>query len=69
MNKQAAITEMRKGNKITHRHFSPSEWMTMKGNRILLEDGVNCFQEEFWQWRTDSTWDDGYSLFTEPKNQ
>jgi len=64
MTKAEAIAEMRKGKKITHQWFSHDEWMTMVGNSILLEDGVKCSEEEFWHWRTDESWNDGYSLFT-----
>jgi hypothetical protein len=39
--------------------------MTMKGNHILLENGVECSQHEFWQWRTDESWNEGYSVFNE----
>lgn len=63
MTKTEAIEAMRQGIKITHEHFSPDEWMTMKGNLILLEDGVECSQYEFWRWRTDESWNDGYSVF------
>jgi hypothetical protein len=54
---------MREGKKITHRHFSPEEWMTIEDGKILLEDGVKCSQAEFWKWRTDASWNDDYSLY------
>ncbi len=63
MKKYEAIQLMRKGKKITHRHFSPEEWMTIQDGNMLLEDGVKCNQAEFWKWRTDASWDDGYSLY------
>lgn len=63
MTKKEAIAEMQKGNKITHRHFSSNEWMTMKDGNILLEDGVLCEPDKFWKWRTDSSWNDNYSLW------
>jgi hypothetical protein len=61
--KNKAIEEMKAANKITHRHFSSDEWMTIEEGLILLEDGVRCSQSEFWKWRTDNSWDDGYSFF------
>ena len=43
---------------------SPNEWMTIKaGNVLLLEDGCTCFIDEFFSYRTDPSWEDGYSLF------
>ena len=65
MNKQEAIEAMQEGKKVTHQHFSPNEWMTMKDEMILLEDGVVCPPKEFWKCRADSAWDDGYELFNE----
>lgn len=63
MTKKEAITEMQRGVKITHRFFSSNEWMTMKNNKIVLEDGVKCSPLEFWQWRKNNKgWDDGYSI-------
>jgi len=64
MTKEQAIQLMCDGNKITHRYFSPDEWVTMVGDKIHLEDGVVCDPEEFWKWRKDKMWDDGWSIFT-----
>lgn len=63
MTKQDAIKAMREGKKVTHMWFSPGEWMTMEGNSILLEDGVKCSENEFWHWRKDDTWNDGYAFY------
>nr|DAZ61948.1 MAG TPA: hypothetical protein [Caudoviricetes sp.] len=65
MNKEEAIQAMQAGLKVTHRHFTPDEWMTMRMGMMVLEDGVVCTPQEFWQWRTDSVWDNGYKLFGE----
>ena len=54
---------MYRGRKITHRYFSPGEWMTMQNGMIVLEDGVICSPQEFWKQKTDPVWDDGYKLF------
>lgn len=64
MTKREAIEQMHKGMKITHRYFSPDEWMTMRSDGMMvLEDGVICTPEDIWRWRTSIDWDDGYSLF------
>ena len=65
MTKQEAIEQMEKGVKITHPYFQPDEWMTMKKGKIFLEDGVKCYPREFWVYRTEGDWNDGYSVFTE----
>lgn len=63
MKKYKAIELMRQGKKITHRNFTPDEWMVIENGQILFEDGFRCSQAEFWKWRTDESWNDGYSLY------
>ena len=36
MTKQEAIQAMREGKKVTHRWFSPNEWMTIKAGNVLF---------------------------------
>lgn len=66
MTKQEAIEFMKKGGKVTHRYFTPGEWMTMKGHVIYFEDGVQVRFWEFWQGREEG-WDYGYEEFIENK--
>lgn len=63
MTKEEAIKAMSEGKKVTHRHFLDSEWITMNGNWFLFEDGVTCSQYEFWKWREDESWKDGWEIF------
>lgn len=64
MTKQEAIKSMQEGNRITHTHFDKSEWMTMNNKGyLLLEDGIRCSLTEFFRWRNDKSWDDGYSFY------
>jgi len=63
MTKSEAIQQMKQGIKITHYNFTKDEWMTQRGCRIFLEDGVRCYQEEFWHYRTGKSWEDGYSVY------
>jgi hypothetical protein len=70
MSKAEAIEAMKDGKKVTHRYFSPEEWMTMKksyleGWMIHLEDSVICSPAEFWRWRTDPTFDTDWSIYME----
>jgi hypothetical protein len=65
MTKENAIKALMEGNKITHRWFSPDEWVSMEGNEIVLEDGVRCDEYEFWRWRTDPSWDIGWEIYAD----
>lgn len=47
MTKAEAIQAMQEGYKVTHRYFSPEEWMTMRMGMMVLEDGVVCTPQEF----------------------
>lgn len=63
MTKEEAIKAMQDGKKVTHRYFSSNEWMSMHDGLIVLEDGAMCTPYEFWRWRTDPVWNNGYDLF------
>ena len=64
MTKEEAIKAMSEGKKVRHRYFSSDEWMTQLPNGdYLFEDGVICPPQEFWQWRTDTEWGNGYEIF------
>ncbi len=64
MTKDEAISAMREGKKVTHNYFAKEEWMTMQGNRVILEDGCSCWSYEFWADRNGFGWSDGYSIYT-----
>lgn len=63
MTRAKAFELMRKGVKITHTHFHPDEWMIMKGNIIIFEDGYQMFMNDFLKFRNSESWQDGYSVF------
>ena len=68
MTKLEAIQQMKVGQKLTHRHFTNDEWVTMEKSIshqyiIKLEDGVKCTQEQFWKWRTDESWNFDWEIF------
>lgn len=53
----------RQGIKMTHKYFSPKEWMIMQGNQIVFEDGVEIFAQE---WMAGKDWLlDGWSEYKE----
>lgn len=62
LTKEEAIEAMQNGKRVSHKYFSSDEWMTMHGNRIILEDGCSCWADEFWADRTAAGWNDGYSI-------
>lgn len=47
MTKEEALITARKGIKITHKYFTPNEWLIVNGNMIQFEDGVQIFWEEW----------------------
>jgi len=66
MSKDEAIQAMRDGQKVTHRWFSPDEWVKRSDClRYEFEDGCLCTHSEFWQWRDGESWLDGWSIFND----
>lgn len=63
MTKQEAIKAMRAGKKLTHRHFTPNEFITIKLGRIVDENGYSFNANEFWSFRTAETFDTDWKLF------
>ena len=63
MSKDQAIKAMGLGQKVAHRHFSDEEWMCETNGRYEFEDGCLCEYEEFWRWRDDSSWDNGWKVY------
>jgi len=47
MNLQEAKEKAQKGIKVTHEYFTDKEYMTMRGNQIVFEDGVKIFFDEW----------------------
>jgi len=47
MTLQEAKEQAQKGIKVTHRYFSNEEYMTMRGNIIIFEDGATILFEEW----------------------
>ena len=52
-----------KGIKITHTYFTDDEYLTMKGNIIIFEDGAKIFASE-WMDGKDYL-NDGWSIYSE----
>ena len=65
MTRFTAIQAMRSGKKVTHKYFSKGEWATQDNGQILLEDGVKCSPAEFWKYRQEEFFNDGWEIFQE----
>jgi hypothetical protein len=64
MNKQQAITAMKSGEKVTHRDFTPREWIKDTGLKYEFEDECTCSYNEFWQLRKGKNWEDGWKIYS-----
>jgi hypothetical protein len=63
MHKQQAIQEMMLGKKVTHRYFSPDEYITMDKGLIYTEEGYSTTADLFWEDRQGKEWENDWSLF------
>jgi hypothetical protein len=63
LTKEQAIALMKQGKKLTHRYFSDDEWITMRGNMIVMENGCSCWNNLFWQDRQGEKWETDWSLY------
>ena len=53
MTLQEMIPLAQQGIKMTQTYFHPDEWLIMKGNLVVFEDGVEIFLEE---WTSGKEW-------------
>lgn len=61
MTLEEAKEQAQKGIKVTHRYFSNEEYMTMRGNMIVFEDGARIF---FNEWTEGKDYlKDGWSIY------
>ncbi len=64
MTRQEAIQAMIDGKRVTHRHFTSDEWITInKQGKFQFEDGVECSASEFWSHRTSEDWNTDWEIF------
>lgn len=64
MTKTEAIQAMQEGKKVTHRYFSPDEYIRSDGRRIYTEENYSCTHYEFWAMRDGEAWETDWELFT-----
>lgn len=68
MNKEEMMVAIKGGAKVTHRHFTPDEWMIWVGPWFEFEDGNRCTPAQFWFDRTDESWDRDWSVVEANEN-
>ena len=64
LTKEEAIKQMELGKKVTHKYFSPNEWITMSSDDrdIVTEEGYTVDKIEFWSYRTADSFNSGWSI-------
>ena len=63
MTKEEAIKAMKQGQRVTHKYFSPNEWVTInKSGEYLFEDGYTISEQQFWKLRSSNEWETGWSI-------
>jgi len=63
MTADEAVYEMKQGRELTHRYFSPEEWVTMKDGRVYMEDGASIDFRTFWADRPGESWLIDWEIF------
>lgn len=69
MNKQEAISVMGLGIKVTHPHFTPDEYITMRDGYIIDEKQYQLNFNDFWKYRTHESWEQDWIEFQETKRE
>ena len=62
MTKEEAIVEMLKGKRITHPYFSDGEWITMKDDYIITEQGYKIEAYNFWKYRPSKAFEQNWEI-------
>lgn len=69
MTKEEAKEHLLNGEIITHRYFEPNEFVGLKiieGMRFIYDEkGYLVREKEFWAYRNNDSFEDGWSLFSE----
>ena len=62
LTKQQAIEAMNNNQKVSHTHFSEEEWIKKDCHLYEFEDGCRCNFDEFWSFRDDPSWENGWYI-------
>ena len=61
MDKQSAISAMRRGKILTHKYFTDDEFIYMSGDHVLDEQDLVLYG--FWEMRKSSEFQLGWSIY------
>jgi hypothetical protein len=64
LTKEQAVEVMRAGHKVRHRYFEEHEWVTMWGDRMVIDETLSKISfEEFWgPMRDGLAWNDDWTI-------
>ena len=63
LTKEEAIISMDDGHKVAHSSFCGGEYVMLHSDgRYIFEDSCRCSQDEFWRYRNQREWFDGWSI-------
>jgi hypothetical protein len=66
MTRYEAAQALKAGKKLTHKYFSPDEWVKGDGDGYyIMEDGVKCTAAEFWKYRQQGWFNYNWEIFKE----
>lgn len=68
MTAEEAVQAMTEGKKVSHRYFSPGEYIYMKQDGFIYTEDDACFNSngiDFWTDRKGSEWQSGYQIYPE----
>jgi hypothetical protein len=66
MTRYEAAQALKAGKKLTHKYFSPDEWV--KGDGVgyyRMEDDVRCSAAEFWKYRQQAWFNYNWEIYNE----
>jgi protein involved in sex pheromone biosynthesis len=63
LTKSEAIEALSQGKKVTHRYFTPDEFIYEEGNYYVDENGYRVKPELFWFDRRSEAFETGWSLY------
>jgi hypothetical protein len=64
MTRYEAAQALKEGKKLTHKYFTPDEWV--KGDGVgyyRTEENVRCTAAEFWKWRQSPIFDNDWEIY------
>lgn len=65
LSKEDAILAIKKGYWVQHRYFDDNEMISMKGPKIIDENGLEMDYDQFWKYRSEPKWDKDWLLLSD----